>query len=64
MDTDASAADLTAIEHDVIGLRPDFAKIGLEESGVFIHGCGEWMVFGHETILFLAVFKLREFCNP
>src|SRR5207249_1142133 len=46
MDTDAAAAELDAVEHQVVGLRADGERGTLETVEILLGGCREGMVHG------------------
>ena len=64
MDTDAAAAQLGAVQDDVVGFGPDFAGIGVQQRDILVHRAGERMMHGHEAVVFLVVFEQREFGDP
>ena len=51
--TDTAAAELDAVENDVIGLCPDTAGIGINAVPVLFHRHGEGMMHRHKTVFFL-----------
>ena len=48
VDPDGAAADLVAVEDDVVGLGPDPGRVGFQEFEVLLVGRGEGMVDGDE----------------
>ena len=64
VDPDASAAQLHAVEHDIVSLRPDRAGIGVDQVPVLIHRHREGMVHCHESLLLVAPLKQRELDDP
>ena len=44
MDTNTPAADLRAVDDDVVGLGADVGGVGFELAEVFFNGAGEWVV--------------------
>ena len=68
MDTDRAAADLVAVEHDVVRLGLDLFDGGavgrIELAHVLVFGRCERVVQGDEPLVFLIVFKTREVDDP
>jgi len=60
MNPDAAAADLDAIENNVIGLRPDLAELPrLQQVDIFAFGARERMVDGIPFLFLGAVSQQR-----
>ena len=64
VDTNTAAADLAPIQHHVVGLRPDFQRIGLEQRQVFIQRRSKWMVHGHIAFLLVIVIQQGKIDHP
>ena len=64
MDTDGTAAQLTAIQDDIICLGTYLCRITLQKVKVLIHRCGKRVMHGNIPVFLFAVFKLREFYHP
>ena len=64
VDADAAAADLGAVQHDVIGLGPDLERIGLHELQVLVPGRGKGMVHGVVALLLGVPLHQREVRDP
>ena len=63
-DADGAAAQLGAVEDNVIGLGPAVLLVGLQLVDVLVHGGGEGVVHGHVAALLLAVLEHGEFRHP
>ena len=64
MDTDRTAADLVAVQHDIVRLCANLAGIGVEQRKVLVHRTCERMVHRNEAVLLLAPLQEREFDDP
>ena len=64
MDSDAAAAQLDAVENDIVSLCPDCARIGIDQVPVLIHGHREGMVHRYKSLFLVAPLKQREFNDP
>ena len=64
VDTDAAAADLGAVENDIIGLGLDLQGIGLQEPEVLVPGRGEGMVHGVVALLVGVPLDQRKVRDP
>ena len=64
MDTDASASDLRAVEHDIISLCPHPARIAVDLLQILFLGHGKGMMFGLKTVLLLGPLQQREIGDP
>ena len=64
MDTDRTAADLVAVQYDVVRLCAHPAGIGVQKRKVLVHRTGEGMMHRNEAILLLAPLQKREFGDP
>ena len=63
-DTDGAAAQLGAVEDDVVGLGAAVLLVGLQLVQVLVHGSGEGVVHGHVAALFLTVLEHGELGDP
>ena len=63
-DADGAAAQLSAVEHDVVGLGPTVFLVGLQLVEVLVHRRGEGVVHGHIAALLLAVLEHGELRHP
>ena len=64
VDTDRSAGELDAVEHDVVGERPRLARIAVEQRQVFGMRMRERMVHRAEAPLVRAPLDQREVDHP
>ena len=64
VDTNGAAAQLTAVEDNVVRLGTNLGRIGVQQRNILVHRCGERMVHGYEAVLLLAVLELRELGDP
>ena len=64
VDPDGTAAQLAAVEHDVIGAGADVGLVGEDLIGVLLHGGGEGVVHGLEAALLLAPLEHGELRDP
>ena len=64
MDADGAAADLAAVEHEIVGPGQGFARGGLDGSHLAGLGRGEGMVAGHPAFGLGVVFQQREIRDP
>ena len=63
-DSDGAAAQLGAVEHDVIGLGPAVLLVGLQLIQIFVHGGGEGVVHGYIAVLLLRELEHGELGDP
>ena len=64
MDTDRAAADLEAVEHEVVARAQDLARVALEQRHVLGARRGERVVRGDELVALLVVLEEREAGDP
>ena len=64
MDADAAAADLPAVEHDVVGLGQHTARVALQLVPVLVARAGEGMMHGLPAFLLVVVLQQREVDHP
>src|SRR5713226_5007846 len=65
MNSHAPAADLDAVEHDVVRFRPNFGKfLGIEKRRVLRLRTGEWMMDRVPFIFLGAPLHERKICYP
>lgn len=63
MDTNGAAAQLDAVEHQVIGLGPNPGRISGQVGQILRVGHGEGVMHGDIALLLLGIFKLRKVRN-
>ena len=63
-DADAAAADLAAVDDEIVGARPHGERVGLEEVEIVGVDHREGMVGGTDLAGFLAAFEHRELGDP
>ena len=64
VDTDRTAAQLAAVQDNVVSLGAYLGRVGVEQRNILVHRRGERMVHRNETVLLLAVLELRELGDP
>ena len=64
MDTDTAAADLRAVQHDIISLCPHSARIRVDVRKILLLGHGERMMHGLVTAFLLGPLQQREIRDP
>src|SRR5437879_9667742 len=64
MDPDAAAAELDAVEHEIVGLRADSERVPLETLEVLVGGRREGMVHGDVAARVRIALEEREVDHP
>ncbi|MPM94672.1 hypothetical protein SDC9_141820 [bioreactor metagenome] len=64
VNADGAAAQLGAVEHDVVGLGAAAALIRLQLVHVLVHGRGKGVVLGHEAVFLLGILKHGKLGDP
>jgi len=64
VDADAAAADLGAVQDEVVGPGPRLPGVRVQERQILRHGGGEGVVLGHESLFRVAVLEQRELDDP
>ena len=64
MDSNRTAADLIAVQHDIIRLGTHRARVGIEQRNILVHRAGKGVMHRNKAILLLAPFELRELGDP
>ena len=63
-DTDRPSADFHAVDDEVVGVGPDFSRIGVEQADVFGIRRRERVVHRVETLRLVVPFEQREIDYP
>src|SRR5688500_15680054 len=64
MNTDAPAADLGAVEREIIGFGAHFCWLSIEQRQIFIEGRGKRMVQGNVTLFLGVIFHQGKVHYP
>ena len=64
VDPDAAAADLGAVEHQVVGPGPDLPRVGGQQGDVFLLGRGKGVVHGGKAVRLGVILQQGKVGDP